>query len=284
MNKLVQRLLIFTVAIPLIVAVVLLLDHFNHLAFNILTVVFSAVGAMEFSIMLAKKNIKISRIEAAVLGALPPAVMTLIVSFNVADTFLIFAAFTAAVLWMLLSRIISRGEALESFANRLAAGLSVLTYPGLLMAWLTGMSRWENSGILILTFLCIVFASDSAAWATGMLFGKNNKGVFPASPNKSIAGFIGGTAGAVVLGGLATMFLPEAFSLQSGTFAPGAALGLLTGVAAAVGDLAESAIKRSTGTKDSGKLILGRGGALDCIDSITFAAPVFYIAIVCFLF
>jgi len=283
MRQLFQRLLIFTVAIPLIIFIVLLLPHFNHLVFNILAVLFSALGAVEFSVMLSQKNNKICRIEAAILGALPPAAMTLTVCFDV-NVFLVPAVFTAAVLWLLLSRIFSRDEALDSFVNRLAAGFAVLMYPGLLMVWLTGMSAWESSGIIILTFLCIVFASDSTAWAAGMLFGKGNRGFIPASPNKSLAGYIGGTIGAIIIGAAAVILWPEAFVLQGhpvqGKIISGAALGLVTGIAAAIGDLAESAVKRSAGMKDSGKMILGRGGVLDCIDSVTFAAPVFYFVFV----
>jgi phosphatidate cytidylyltransferase len=54
-------------------------------------------------------------------------------------------------------------------------------------------------------------------------------------------------------------------------------LGLFTGIAAVLGDLAESALKRSAGVKDSGSLIPGRGGILDTIASLALSAPVFYV-------
>jgi phosphatidate cytidylyltransferase len=57
----------------------------------------------------------------------------------------------------------------------------------------------------------------------------------------------------------------------------GALLGFGAGIAAILGDLCESAIKRSADVKDSGSLILGRGGALDSIDSLALAAPVYYL-------
>ena len=56
-------------------------------------------------------------------------------------------------------------------------------------------------------------------------------------------------------------------------------LGLAIAFSAIVGDLAESVIKRATGAKDSGRLIPGRGGLLDSIDSIIMAAPVYYVLI-----
>jgi phosphatidate cytidylyltransferase len=57
----------------------------------------------------------------------------------------------------------------------------------------------------------------------------------------------------------------------------GVLLGLCAGIAATLGDLSESVIKRSAGVKDSGSLILGRGGALDSIDSLALAAPIYYL-------
>jgi phosphatidate cytidylyltransferase len=54
-------------------------------------------------------------------------------------------------------------------------------------------------------------------------------------------------------------------------------LGLFTGFASITGDLAESALKRSCGVKDSGTIMPGRGGMLDSIDSLSLAAPVFFI-------
>jgi phosphatidate cytidylyltransferase len=53
-------------------------------------------------------------------------------------------------------------------------------------------------------------------------------------------------------------------------------IGLIVGVSVIMGDLIESALKRSATSKDSGSLIPGRGGVLDSIDSVLYAAPVFY--------
>jgi phosphatidate cytidylyltransferase len=139
------------------------------------------------------------------------------------------------------------------------------------------MAHWENAHYVILFFLLIVMANDSAAWAFGMLFGKGNRGLIPASPNKSIAGFIGGLVASVLVGMGASLFLKEAFQPQILSPAlSGFIMGFFTGIAATAGDLGESALKRSAGVKDSGGLIPGRGGILDSIDSIALAAPVFY--------
>ena len=283
MKKVVQRFLIFFLGLPAIVAIVVMLPHYHHLAFNVLTVIFSALGAAEFSVLLAQKKLSIPKAEAAMLGAASPAAMILTESFGF-NALLLPAVVAGAVSWLLISRIFSRGDALDSSLNRLVAGFSALIYPGMLMAWIVRMSHWDNyANVIILTFLCLVFAGDSSAWAVGMLFGKGNQGIIPASPNKSIAGFVGGAVGSIIIGTGAAVIRPDVFNFQGnlvpgGTYILGACLGLLTGLTATLGDLAESALKRSSGLKDSGNIILGRGGALDSIDSVAFAAPVFYIA------
>ena len=87
------------------------------------------------------------------------------------------------------------------------------------------------------------------------------------SPNKTWAGFIGGTlAAAAFAGGVMAFF--------HGHIWPGVVLGAALALAAHAGDLFESWVKRRAGRKDSGHLIPGHGGVLDRIDSILFAAPV----------
>jgi len=282
MKNLVQRLLVFVIAIPSIIAIVMLLPHYNHLVFNLLVTAFSGLGAAEFSSMLSQKKMSIPKKEAALFGALPPLAMILVVSFGV-GSLLIPAVFAAVAIWLLLSRTFSSGEALENFIYRLAAGLATLVYPGMLLAWIIRISSWEkNSSVIILTFLFMVFSGDGLAWVFGMAFGKNNKGLIPASPNKSIAGFIGAILAPIIVSVGAALiwpgiFIPKCASIPGNPIVASLIVGLLTGAAAILGDLGESAIKRSSGIKDSGSIIPGRGGVLDSIDSLAFAAPVFYL-------
>jgi phosphatidate cytidylyltransferase len=285
MKKILTRLMVFCFGVPLLAGIVLLLPYYHYLAINLLVVMVSTLGAMEFSTMLAQKQLFISKTAAAILGALPPILMILIVNFKLSEL-LIPGLIAAVVTWLLLSGIFARGEALDNFINRLVAGFAVLLYPGMLIAWVVRLGQWgESSSIIILAFLAIVFFTDGAAWAAGMLFGKGNQGLVPVSPQKSVAGFIGGTVISGVLGGVAALFWPEIFRPMYNLFegAAGFVLGLVTGAATTLGDLAESAIKRSSGLKDSGSIIPGRGGVLDSIDSITLAAPVFYL-VYCLLF
>jgi phosphatidate cytidylyltransferase len=282
MKKIIQRLLVFFIGLPFIFGMILLLPQYYHLALNLLVVILSALGAMEFSVLLAQKKLNVSKTEAAILGALLPSVMILILNLNLSDI-LFPAVITVVVSWMLVSRIFARGNTLDNFLGQLAAYFAVLLYPGLPIVWLVRMSRWEeNAGIIIIAFLLVVFCTDGLAWVMGMLFGKGNQGIIPISPNKSIAGFIGGAIASIIIGAGAALSFPEVFVPRFDSFVgipsvAGALLGLLTGIASVFGDLGESAIKRSSGLKDSGTIIPGRGGVLDSIDSVVLAAPVYYL-------
>jgi phosphatidate cytidylyltransferase len=282
MKKIIPRLLVFFIGLPIIFAMVFLLPQYRHLVFNLFATVLSALGAMEFSVLLAQKKLIITKIEAAILGALPPLVMILDINLGLSDI-LFHIVFTAVVSWLLISRIFYRANMLDNLLNQLAAGFAVLLYPGMLMAWPIRISLWEkNASIIILIFLIVVFFTDGVAWVTGMLFGKGNQGILAVSPNKSIAGFIGGAVASIVIGAGAALLCPDVFvtrfdSIMGIPSVAGALLGLLTGAASVLGDLGESAIKRSSGLKDSGTIIPGRGGVLDSIDSIALAGPVYYL-------
>jgi phosphatidate cytidylyltransferase len=284
MKKLIQRLLMFFIGVPLVVLVVLLPQK-NHLAVNIIVVILSALGALEFANMLKKKSPPLEGapgrflhpVEVVLLGILGPAAMTLSVSFK-AVSFIFPVAFIMGASWCLLSTIFSPADRFDGVISRVTAGFAVIFYPGIFTLWIIRMTLFPQAEKVILLFLLMVFANDSAAWAAGMLFGKNNRGLIPASPNKSAAGFIGGLAAATLTGLAAVYFVPAAFCpVRLSRPVSGIIIGLAAGLAATLGDLAESAMKRSSDIKDSGTIIPGRGGVLDTIDSIAMAAPVYYI-------
>jgi phosphatidate cytidylyltransferase len=277
MKQLFKRVIIFFTGLPILIAIVLFLPQFNHFAFNCVVITVSILGAMEFQNFLRQKNLSISPAEAAILGGLSPVAVAGAVCFNV-GAFVVPAALILGALWLLVSRVFSSGETLDAAVSRGAAGFSVLIYPGSFMAWMIPLSLLPGSKTLILVFLLMCYLNDAAAWASGIGFGEGNRGIVPVSPNKSIAGFAGGLLSSVIIGVLAAHWIPHVFnSPRLPGIAAGAVLGLMTGAAATLGDLGESAFKRSAGLKDSGFIIPGRGGILDSIDSLAAAAPVYYI-------
>lgn len=278
MNKLVYRFLIFFIGIPAVICIIVFLPQYNHLALNIVIIIAGGISGAEFARMFKKKGFPVPISEAAILGALSPLSMTLTVSFQISGQ-LTPAVFIIGASWLLVSEIFySKDAELPTILPRLAAGLSIMMYPGHFLSWVIRMCLFRYTRTVLCVFIFTVMANDSTAWAAGMLFGKNNRGIFAVSPNKSIAGFTGGLLASIAVCTAAPWFFPAAFTpdqihrLPSGIF-----LGLFSGAAVTLGDLAESAIKRSCGVKDSGSLIPGRGGMLDSVDSIAFTAPVFFV-------
>ena len=276
--KIVERFLIFFIGLPVALSIVLLLPQQHHLAANCAAIILSVLGSGEFAALLKRKSgFSLSTPEAMLLGAACPLAMTLSVSFGfdyrITPTFMAIGA-----AWLLISSIFAPEDRLKDALGSISVGIATLLYPGFFMAWFIGMASWPHANMVMLVFLLIPISNDSAAWAAGMLFGKNNRGIIRVSPNKSVAGFIGGLVFSMLLGMIAVFCVPAAFTAKT-LPAPlaGLILGLAVGLAGCLGDLAESAMKRSVGAKDSGTLIPGRGGVLDSIDSICFAAPVYYV-------
>lgn len=154
-------------------------------------------------------------------------------------------------------------------------------YLGLLLACLGGLEGRPSPDAApggaaagkALFALAVVFACDTGAYTVGTLFGHHR--LWPAvSPKKTWEGLAGGLLAAVLTAGLLARPLVPGLG-----FLPGALLGLAAGVAAQLGDLVESRLKREAAVKDAGGIIPGHGGVLDRLDSLIFAAPVFAVGL-----
>ena len=133
----------------------------------------------------------------------------------------------------------------------------------------------EHGRLAIFTVLLAVFGADTLAFVTGRLIGRHKMAPV-ISPGKTWEGLAGSTVAAVLISFFALYhqhFLTTGESLV---------LGVVIAVAAPVGDLFESAVKRDFGVKDSGRLLAGHGGVLDRIDAPLFAAIAAYYAILAF--
>jgi len=167
----------------------------------------------------------------------------------------------------------------EESITRLTASVFIIFYSGYLITFIQRIGTLENSTFFLALFFFTVFINDSLAWLCGVLFGKNNRNIFAASPNKSLAGFIGGIFCAILGCILAKLIWPD---FLPGSFVKPVILGFFSALAGITGDLIESVFKRSAEVKDSGNIIR-RGGYLDSMDSLLFTAPVFY-ALIYFLY
>jgi len=131
------------------------------------------------------------------------------------------------------------------------------------------IAGYEGRNLLLIVFLVLVVqASDVLQYCWGMLLGKHR--VAPAlSPSKTWEGLIGGVASATALG--AALFWITPFDPWQA-----ALMALAINGMGFCGGLVMSAIKRERGVKDWGQMIDGHGGMLDRLDSVAFAAPVFF--------
>jgi phosphatidate cytidylyltransferase len=186
----------------------------------------------------------------------------------------LFAIFLPVYGFLLLPVLTALSGETENFLERVTKiqwGLMITVYcisyaPALLLVAVPG---FKDQNLLLMIFLLIVVQlSDVLQYVFGKLFGRHK--IAPnVSPSKTVEGFVGGGAGATAIGAALWWITP--FSpLQA------CAMAAVIVIAGFLGGLALSAVKRSIGAKDWGSMIEGHGGMLDRLDSVSFAAPVFF--------
>ncbi|MDD4601735.1 hypothetical protein SDC9_06235 [bioreactor metagenome] len=147
-----------------------------------------------------------------------------------------------------------------------------LVYVGLSFSYILAIRFLDFTVLSGMYFLWIAlvgtWSSDTFAYLVGSKFGKTK--LCPAlSPGKTREGAIGGLLGCI----LSVFIFGQLVDIA---IIHSVVLGIIIGIASPVGDLAESALKRFTCVKDSGKILPGHGGVLDRFDSVMFSVPVVY--------
>jgi len=169
-----------------------------------------------------------------------------------------------AIVWLAFE-VLRQGRTVEQAAVNLIAPVYIGAPLGMLVA-LHQLSGWKGTLVLIGT----IVVSDSAQYYTGRAFGRHP--LAPAiSPKKTVEGAVGG----IVFG---TVFMVAAlgFVFPATPIVVRVLIGMIVVFLGIFGDLFESRLKRLAHMKDSSSLIPGHGGALDRIDALLFAIPVFY--------
>jgi phosphatidate cytidylyltransferase len=161
-------------------------------------------------------------------------------------------------------------EGHDGAISDVAGGLFVAAYVPLLAGFTMLLLAPDDGPWRELAFIILVVGSDTGGYAVGVLAGRHPMAP-SVSPKKSWEGFAGSVAACVLLGiGLVVLFL-------DGSWWAGAVTGVAAVLAATLGDLGESLVKRDLGIKDMSSLLPGHGGVLDRIDSLLFAAPVVWL-------
>jgi len=165
--------------------------------------------------------------------------------------------------------LIARGETQQGLADWLVIVGGVL-YVGWLGSYLVPLRQLDDDGQWVFLAVFAAFANDTGAYFVGTAVGRTPL-ARRISPSKTVEGSLGGLA----CGAAAVPLLSWALGLDIDV-APLIPLAVLVPVAAQLGDLAESLLKRSTGVKDAGVLVPGHGGVLDRLDSLLFVVPMVY--------
>jgi phosphatidate cytidylyltransferase len=181
----------------------------------------------------------------------------------------IHATVSAIVVAVLLGQLWGGREPKAGLLDTAVVGFGVFY-----LAWLLGhmitLRQFAEGPFLIFFLFLVTWANDTGAYYVGTFWGRHP--LAPRiSPRKTWEGAIGGLLGSV-LAALAC----QAWFLDSLSTGEALGAGVLIGLAAPLGDLAESILKRSADVKDSGSILPGHGGLLDRIDSLIFTTPAFY--------
>ncbi len=250
------------VAVALIAVIVASLAFYKDL-FIIVVALAMLVGLWELGTALSRAG---TRMPAVPLGVGAVA-MVGGAYYGGPDVLVVLLAATAltSILWRM------RGGQ-QGFVRDVSATVFCLVYVPFLASFVALLLAPEDGVRRVLTFVAVIIASDTGGLLFGVLFGK-----YPMapviSPKKSWEGFAGSLIASMVAGVICLVYLLE------GDWWVGLVLGVIAAVAATLGDLAESLIKRDLGIKDMSNILPGHGGLMDRLDSMLAAVSVVWLVL-----
>ena len=229
-----------------------------------------AVALTELATAFAKRGINIAVIPVAVGGA---AVLTC--------TYWLGARAALAALALTVVVIVAwrLPGGPSGYIRDVTAGVFATIYLPFLASFVIAMLAPADGPRRVLTFVIVTICSDIGGYFAGITLGRGGRHPMAPviSPKKTWEGFAGSAAACLIGGALTVTLLLHGHAWQ----------GLLTGaaavLAATLGDLAESMIKRDLEIKDMGTLLPGHGGILDRLDSLLIVAPVIWLLLFLFI-
>lgn len=267
------RILTGVVVLPFLIASILI--SWLQPLFVLMAAAAVVSGLFEFYVLAKRRDLK----PDAALGYLAAAALFTVFYFNEpaprSDLLmmqmipLILIVFIAATLVAATLRGAPFDKMIASSGATILGVLYVVLLGGHLVAVRTGFNQPLSADLLSFFFL-VLMGSDTAAYYVGRALGKHK--LAPSiSPGKTWEGAAGGVLAALLMGALAHFWFFRELPLKLAL--PLAAVLVVVGM---LGDLTESALKRSAGAKDAANILPGHGGLLDRLDSLLFNAPVIY--------
>ena len=202
MNNLTKRVLLIFTVIPVLFASLFLLTFAHHIVAHIISTALMIVGSKEmWHILTADQDI-----DENIMVLLIPLIISIV---NYLECAQIAAGGTLSIAAGILifiifaHQILARENQFEHINRNIQALMILVFYPGFFFAYATKLTTLPHPSWTLVGFLIMVFCNDIFAYVFGMLFGKSARNIFPVSPKKSLAGFIGGfifsIVGAVVI-------------------------------------------------------------------------------------
>lgn len=235
-------------------------------AFTVLASIMIGMALREYFNLAERKGIVVYKYFGVSIGMLVPFIVYFqkgIEGYFTIEPFFI----VIACLFIFVLQFIRRDS------SQALTSIAVTLFGLLYIAWFFSFFiklKFMPGGSLLVAFLILVTKmGDVGAYLVGGTIGRHNL-IQRISPNKTVEGTMGGLAFSVATAIICRSFLP---SFPYGHLI---VLGVLLGILAQVGDLAESLLKRDCGVKDAGGSLSGLGGMLDMIDSLLFTTPIFY--------
>ena len=273
MSELAKRIVVSLVAVPLVLGAA----YVGRGALGALLGIVSALAAWELFRMAEVGGTRPLAVGIGLAAALPLAVQAwyegiLVVPLSVAAVVVI--ALAALAIWQ-------RGVDGRPLAAVSVTVFGVL-YTGGLLSFAYGLRyhRWTidaAAGTALLLFpVVLTWASDIGAYCVGRTMGRH-KLIPSVSPGKTIEGAVGGLVATALVAWIYVAFVLRPIAHLSLTPLAIVLFGVAISVAAQLGDLVESLLKRDAGVKDSSRLIPGHGGVLDRVDSLLFVLPVAFL-------
>lgn len=274
MSEFAKRVAFAVAAIPVVAWCV----HVGGAPLTILLAIAAALGAWEYGRIVEHTGAKPLMPVLVVLAPLVPiALHAVSLGFavpGIAWVAMLVPAVLSIALW-------ARGSAGKPIAAT-ATTLFGVWYTGGMLAFVYAL-RYHRfavtalaGSLLVALPVLLTWLNDSGAFFFGKRFG--NKKLMPSvSPGKTWAGAYGALATTVLCTWLLMQFVLKPYAGLTMTMSGVLIFGVLISVAAQVGDLVESLLKREAGVKDSSALIPGHGGVLDRVDSLLFTVPLAYV-------
>ncbi|MBW2544236.1 MAG: phosphatidate cytidylyltransferase [Deltaproteobacteria bacterium] len=260
MNPHVKRWITAIVAVPLLFVVIL---YGSSMLFSIAITLLIVGGVFEYNSMVFKGKYGWEKTEGLIIAFLIP----LSAYFGGAQLLFATVTFSFIIVFLLFLMRIKNGLADLVALARVVFGFMYIPF---LVSYII-LLRCSDNGIAWVFFvIAAAFAGDSSAFYAGRSLGKT-KLIPSVSAGKTVEGAIGSIVGTVIV-----CLLFKVLFLNDLSIIHAIILGFMGSIIGQLGDLCESAVKRTSMVKDSGFLLPGHGGILDRLDSLIFMIPFIY--------